>query len=304
MKNSNWRIALFIISSTTITTILISVYYPDYKLGIIASLIANALISMIEFRSTLSLEKDIGKTHIATAVERILILLKMHNSYFSNEKMLFTFDTLLKLREVAELRPHDVERFDDIIIDSIDKIKKEIGQPFRKLTGDDELYRSIKLKQAIQYANNYVYALTYDANNYLNRFWAGNFGREYVETNLQVAGRGVIIERVFIVDENVFTGQNMTDEEKEKREKLVDMSNNLRKGMPNCRVYWASKQRIPDKLKFTDTSLLVCDDHVGSESNGTSNGKYVDGYVSYGDRETVELLKERFLRLRRYTDDM
>lgn len=291
--------------ATIVLTVLIAMIFNSWQQGVIASLIVVAILLLVEFRGTLESERSKYNSNLTQATEKIVSLLRVHNRYFNDVGMFEMLNNIIRLRETAQKRKHDLARFDDIISRAIEKAEKEIGKAVRIPTGDDELDRSIRLKEAINYAEKYVYALTYDENDYLNRFWNGNFGREYIESNLSAAEKGVDIERIFVVNKSIIIGDSLNNTDSQKRERLIEMSKNLEIGSPRCRVFWAAKEDLPDSLKRSNTSFLVSDDYVGSESNGTSQGENVVGYVSYGERsEVIEPLKDRFKRLRRYTEDI
>ena len=308
MKKIRGRIGLVATLSTVssiATTVIFAFVFKSLQQGIIASLIVIAILLIVELRSVLEIDRLDSRSNLLHATDKIVTLLRVHNDYFHDVGMFEMLNTIVKLREVAQKRHHDLFRFDRIISYAIERAEQEIGQVFKITTGDDELDRSIRIKDAIIHSEKYVYALTYDENNYLNRFWAGNFGREYIESNLQASKRGVEIQRIFIVDKKIIDGKNLSSEESHKRERLINLSKALEKAKPRCRIFWVSKEDIPDKLKCTNTSFLVCDDYIGSESNGCSEGANVIGYVSYGDRlHVVNPLKDRFERLRRYTENI
>ena len=79
------------------------------------------------------------------------------------------------------------------------------------------------------------------------------------------------------------------------REKLEDIVRNHPKlSSSNMEIRIICKDQLPSSWEGCDTSFLVCDDCIASESCGLSNNRNIQGYVAYNDRDIVEMLKKRF----------
>lgn len=302
-KAQRKKISQFSVVSFTIAiliTILSEIIFDDLKSGILAGFVVVGVGATIELKEVIESHKLASDD----AIERVVTLLNLHNDYFNEVHLFEMLNMIVSIRRLAGNKRLDLQRFDRIIANALDKAKAEIGSAFRLHTGDDELERIIRLKDAVTYAEDYVYALTYDDNDYLNKFWTGVFGQEYIDSNLEASERGVDVKRVFVVDQKIIDNENLDLESSRKRQRLLAVSTAL-KNCKSCKVYWVGKERLPDTLKESNTSFLICDDHIGSESNGAFNSRQVAGYVSYGDkRNVIEPLKDRFERLRRYAEEM
>jgi hypothetical protein len=291
-KAAYYYVALLVVNIVGI--ILIAAYFT-LRLGVIAALIIAALTLLIEVRLNVVESSKAVSDSSKEIATRVVSLLTIHNDYFNDNWLQGLLDNIVNLRKIAEGQAHDLRRFEKIMINALDDAKREMGRAFRINTDDDELERILRLKDSVDGAKDYVYALTYDARDYFDKFWDKVFGLEYVRSNVETAGRGVKIKRIFVVGKKVLNGADTA-----KLGRLKKMANDLVRAGKNMEIYFAAIEDLPKSLIGSDTSFLVVDGYVGSESDGISEGKSISGYVAYGDASVVNSLIDRFNKILPY----
>jgi hypothetical protein len=307
-------------------TFLSEAIFDDLKSGVLIGLLTLLVTSAFEIKESIRLHSneiqasansnrdevieavESHKYESSSAAEKIVTLLRVHNEYFLEIGLFEMLNTIIDIRKIAQQRRHDLVRFNEIITSAIEKAKSEIGREFSINTKDDELNRIVRLNEIVSTSEQYIYAVTYDEDDYLNNFWNAVFGREYIDSNLDAISREVKVERIFVIDEKIINGENLSSRDQGTRKKLLTVSKALQpeefQRDEKCKVYWVSKESLPNALKEYSTSFLVSDDLICSESNGVYQGEEVSGYVSYGDRSRVVPLKERFERMRQYAEEI
>lgn len=297
MKKKPFLTGLFIFLFTLITIFLSEIIFDEWRQAIIAGLLVGILTTLFEIRLAIHTTGETTVNSTREYNERLYDYLDIRNVYSEDDWLLGMLKKIIELRQVSEQQRHDLRRFQGIIAQALDKARREVGTPYLVSTGDNELQRIILLNDAVIMSNNYIYAVSFDVNGYLERFWnAEVFSKQYNASNFEAARRGVNIERIFITEKRVVDG---ADREKHKR--LMGHLRVQRRASRNIRVYLAAIEDLPESMRDSNTSFLVSDDYVGSESNGISNGKKIQGYVSYSDLEgVVEPLKKRFENLKLY----
>lgn len=319
------------------STIIFALLFDEWKQGVIAGLSIASICAIIELRillesntkkidaaiknssgqildilrnnqlEILESEQDLSASIVDLVnnhSDRLAELIKLNNQYFHEDELFTMLERIVEARKLAIKRTDNTLAFHKIIYNAIDQIERELINGFRVETGEDEWERSKQLKEIVSGAKLYVYALTFDSNEYLNDFWAKVFAKEYVETNLEAARRGVKVERIFIVDSKIISGDKLSAEEQVTRERLIEISKSLSASNNQSKVYWVSKQSLPDELKQTNTSFLVSDDLNASESNGMDRNKIISSYVVYRKPDIVDNLKKRFFSLRAYAKEI
>lgn len=289
-------IGLFIFLFTVITIFLAEIVFDELRQAIIAGLLVGILAALFEVRLAI---QDTGRSTIESTreySERLVNYLDLRNVYTENDWLLKYLQGVIELKQVAEQQVHDLARFQSIISQALEDARREVGTPYSEPTGDNEMRRIILLNEAVISSKEYVWAVSFDAYGYMERFWnADVFSKEYNASNIEAAKRGVKIERIFVVEKKAGAAGD-----KEKWKKLLNHIRVQKRGSRNITVYVASIEDLPGSLKESNTSFLVSDDRVGSESSGMSNGTEIDGYVSYGDKAVIDTLKQRFNDLRAY----
>lgn len=229
MKRKPLTIGLLIFLFTIVTTYLSSLLFNDVRQSIIAGLLVGVLATLFEIR--LAIESSSEKTvkSAKELSERLLESLNIQQTYTANEWLREILKRIVDLKQVAEQQIHDLARFQGIITQALDKARREVGTSFRIDTGDDELERIMRLKDIVANAKEYIYAVTFDVDDYLNKFWAKVFGSEYVKSNLEAARRGVEIERIFVVEKKIISGKQLNDIDKEKHDKLMSLVKALKR---------------------------------------------------------------------------
>lgn len=293
-------IAVSIFLFSIIITFLVDIIFQDLRQSIVVGLIVLILSTLFEFRLAVEASNKGAATTLNQATDRLVSLLKIHNSYFSDNSLLTILEDIVSLRQVAGKQVHDLVRFEKIITNALEEAKRELGNDYRIDTKDNELDRIARLKTTVDKADKYIYAVTYDVDDYLNKFWSKIFKDGYVKSNIDAVQRGTSVERIFIVEKKIIENKGLSSEEQQKHDNLLTLVKSLKRG--RCKVFISAIEDLPESLKQTNTSFLVCDDYVGSESNGVTLGKLTSGYVSYGNsKKVVDLLKDRFSKLKQYS---
>jgi len=297
MKQKSLLTGLFIFLFTLLTIFLSEIIFDEWRQAIIAGLLVGILATLFEIRVAIQSTGETTVNSTKEYSERLLSYLNLRNVYSENDWLLGILQKIVELKQVSEQQLHDLTRFQGIITQALERARSEIGTPYRVTTGDNELQRIILLNEAVLMAKEYIYAVSFDAYGYLERFWSAEvFSKQYNASNIEAAKRGAQIERIFIVEKKVMDGSD-----KEKKKRLMSQLRLQRRASRNIHVYVAIIEDLPESLKGSNTSFIVSDDYVGSESNGISDGKPIQGYVSYSDREgVIEPLKQRFTNLKLY----
>lgn len=289
-----------------IGTIIFPFIFKDLKQGIIAGLVTTLICLIFELRILLESIGQEKSTKIFDLVnnnsEKLAELIKVNNEFFYEDELFEILNKIVETRKLAISKANNTLAFKRIIFSAIEQIEKELINGFSIETGDDEWKRNNLLIEIINTAKSYIYALTFDDNQYFKDFWEYRvFTKEYIETNIEAAKRGVRIERIFIVDQKIISGNNLSPNEQSKREHLLKISEDLTTSNSLCKVYWVSKESLPDDMKQSNTSFLVSDDSNASESNGICKGNRIVSYVVYRKPEVVEHLTKRFFSLKNYS---
>lgn len=294
-KSYKYLLSLTLFLGTTFLSVL---FTKDISQSLVFGLLVGIVSALFEMHF-LVVSNSSQMKHLADeANQRFMGLLRIDKEFYEDEWLHRKLKELVKLRmDTGGTRMHVRRQIEEEINKSVEQAGKMVMGSFRiPFNENDELERMRRLKMATEDAQEYVFAVTYDARGYIDKFWSGEFYREYLHVNAKATStKGeVTIKRVFIVDRTTISGSNQ-----EKREKLEDiMRNHAKLSSPNMETRIICKDQLPSSWTGCDTSFLVCDDCVASESYGLSNHKDIHGYVAYNDREAVEMLKRRFEELR------
>jgi hypothetical protein len=149
----------------------------------------------------------------------------------------------------------------------------------------------IRLKRTVEDAQKYVYAVTFDGGSYLEDFWTGEFSDEYVTANSDMTKRQPgIIRRAFVIDKTTVMDVNGS------KNRILREIITKHRGS-NIRIHMIFKDNVPGTWKGHDTSFLLCDDFVVSESYSLSDGGSRPGYVAVNDEAALLRLKKLFFDL-------
>ncbi len=284
---------LVVISFGIIATYVTELIFDDLKSAVIAGLVVSLYALLFELRLAIQSAREDMRNDVTLSSERLSAILAIQKDVYDNEWLRKTLGLIIELRKFSENQSHDLRRVEDIISEAIRRAREQIGTPHKIVTGRDELDRIYRLNNCLQEATRYVRAVTFDARDYLNEFWSAAFLNEYVESNAEAIKRGVIIERIFIVDQQVISDVNNP-----KHKKLKELLRRLKRCGNAMHLFTLAIQDIPEECSNSDNSFLVADDHVTSESSGKSDGVSIEGYVCYGDKDNVRPLLNRFEVLR------
>lgn len=313
-------VALAIAAAGVLTTFVTEFISNDWLLAGMAGVLVSALFSIVELRYTVS-EKAESLARLAEkladstvnairssaeansvltqqSTDRIIKYFGLADAFAPKDWFADALTELIALKRSAEKKPFDRGRFQEMLKEMVVSTGRVIGRPVH-IEIPDEIVRIARLKEIVESSESYVYAVTYDARDYLRNFWSKLVVREYVQHNLALADRGVAIERIFVV-----TPETLTGIDREKSEKLHEIIEAfVTANRPNIITRVISIEQLPESHKTWDTSFLISDDYAASESDGMKHGAQVRAYISFGDDEAVlKPLKDRFAGLRYYAD--
>ncbi|MEM8720380.1 MAG: hypothetical protein AAGE84_13930 [Cyanobacteria bacterium P01_G01_bin.39] len=297
-------------------TLLFSIVFRNFWLqGLVVGLILTTAFLVIDLKITANKNKlylksiihekrGTIKSHIDESNYKIFRFLRIEIEYFHNKELFDIFNKIISLYKEAQFYNYNLSTYCFIINHKINEVQKTFYNGVMAFTIDDEHKRASILEDIILKSSKYVYAVTFDENEYLDTFWSGLFPDKYVKSNLEKAKTGVPIERIFVVDERIINNNNLSNIEVNKRNNLIEICKKLNQET-NCSAYWIAKESLPEELLKTNTSFLVCDDINASESHGMKEGQKIDGYVYQGSKEDmfariIRPLKNRFFQIKKH----
>lgn len=249
-------------------------------------IIAAILIGIFTQVSQLFISINRNKTHteltISMHIKKIVEMLKVHNDYFDNNWLFSVFNKIVNIIRLSENKPHDLHRVKEIIDNALMNSVKIIGEKYEINILSGEMERIVTLNEAVQRAQNYIFAITVDKNNYFENFWQ-DINKEYINLNVQAAKRGVKIERIFIMSSDSFNPKTI------KGKKFSQLAKNLKLGGKNMKIFRADIENFPNIDQLN--SLFICDDVMASEASKNENE---NGYVIYNDVTLVNKLMTQF----------
>ncbi len=287
-------VAFLIGAAGVIGTFVIERISHDWLQAGIAGVLISLVLAVIELRQALSDTAASSELLSKQSTERLIKHLRIADAYSHNDWFVEVLTAFLEIKQVAEQQSHDKERFKDTLTHALSRARSEIGTPVH-VEIPDEIDRIAKLKEILDGASKYVWAVTFDAHDYLNNFWSKLVVSEYVRTNVAIATRGVQVQRIFVVSQSTLSGGD-----RERNAKLREIVKALRStANERLKTYVVSIDRLSAQQREWDTSFLVCDDYAASESDGIRHQKPVSAYISFGEYDAViKPLRERFEGLR------
>lgn len=213
---------------------------------------------------------------------------------FSHDAWLYNkFKATVKLAKEANKNVFVRKAFEDEVDNFLENINKDLRISYfkRDFPKEREMYRMLRLKRTIESAGQYVYAVTLDGGSYIEEFWSGEFSDEYVMANIDTNSKSPAkIRRAFILDREIVNDASSY------RYQLVKkiISDHLRN---NIDIHVIFKDNLPASWSGHDTSFLLCDDFVVSESYTLSDEGKAPGYVALKDEIAILKLKKLFLDL-------
>ena len=294
-----------------IVSLFISLILKDYwKEAIITSFMFSMILQIIELKNKIldnkkALRKEFlllqanSKKHIDSISsdviyrnhndnKKALNLLRINLDFYEEEKLFKLLDKIISILNESD----DYKYYKNYLYSILDKKISEFREIIRDgdidYTIDNEDERAHHLQDIITVAEKSIKAVTYDENNYLDNFWQGYFKEKYISSNIEIANKKVKVTRIFVVNEKIIKGDdNLLDEnDRNKRNNLIEICKQLNNVNDCCEAFWVSKEQIQRRFPDnTNTSFLICDDFVVSESYGIVNGKSKDGYIKVADNE-------------------
>ena len=266
--------------------------FKNLDSALIAGLCVAALTMLYELRRFIATGNKHAEVTSSQAFNRLLSLLRIHNEFFQDDWLYQLLERIVRLRERSKQQPHGHDEFEEEIKNGLSHAEQIVVGEKLWYPREEEINRMARLKKAIDVARLSVFAVTYDANGYFDNFWRAIFGESYIASNQQAASRGVAIKRIFVVPQAL-----LDDKTSEKYRRLAAVVSELVAiKIPNMTVSIAAAEDVK-KHEPHDTSFLVSDDYVASESFTVIDGRDRDGYVCFGNEHAIRTLFARFNKL-------
>jgi hypothetical protein len=298
----NWHKNEFIISivTTIISSLLFSFIFKDGRLGLIAGLVLGF------YSFILSLFNNLEKNVLSSFGElqrdqREIIHLIGINDLHSNIWLQQVLRDVASIEQKANDLNHQIVK---------QYVKDEIGRNINDLhttfhTGtkkyyegwDHETERQIWLRNIIQGSKLYVKAVTSYDPIYWKNFWGRpNFSQEYVHANISAAERGVKVERIFILSDEILNGSDKY---------LCSLIQSFVKPMldksANLKTLFASSSQIPPSHSNYKTSNFLFSDNafVGFLDKFSEEDKS-SGFIAILDQKELQKCDLIYQTLKRY----
>lgn len=284
------RTIVLLLAVSVLVTIGTELIFKALEPAVLAGLIVLVLGSLYEVRSQILQTAEATQARSDKTLERLITYLRVERAYSPDDWLVLLMEEMLSLKMMAKDKPWELDRMRALLEQAIDTAKRDSGHPYTLVVAH-EFDRALHMKRAIEHAKERVRAVSFDAGDYIDRFWADMFSEAYVRSNVEAAARGVKIDRVFVVADDV-----LTTKERQKTAKLRALLKQLA-GVPNITQKVLAIERVPEPLRTTTTSLLTVDDVFASESEGIVDGARVQLYALYGDKDLVRRLNDRFAQL-------
>ena len=306
-KHSNYIIVIMVgIISNFVSAIFMKNTYQSIIVGLLFCIISI----LVDFRETIHKNTEVTNNNkellhsIKQLVENLLDYSNIKRSYLKDNWLNQVLKEIIKFTEITKQKSYSIINFKNTINEALKYIEREINEPYRSPKDFKEFERISKLNEIFKEATEYIYAVTFDTdkNNYFNQFWTDVFSEEYIQSNLAASKRGVKIERIFVIEKKFINrrGLNSSDD-KNKFKKIQKTIRDLEVG-ENITIYKIALEDLPADLTDSNTSFLICDDCMVSESEGLSNGIEIPRYLYCGEdieiKNVIERLKARFKSLK------
>jgi hypothetical protein len=209
-------------------------------------------------------------------------------------------DELCRMRNESLKHPHVDEAIELTIENTFAELNAAIHSPsFHKIyTRLDEWGRMERLLDIVAKARTYIHAVTLDSGDYIPKFWTGRYADKYWKTNEDAVNkRKVKVARIFVVDRDVI------DNEQNEKRRLLTPTLQAHQKLGALRVQVVAKDKLPEVWIGHDTSFLVCDGVIASESYTLSAPDAKPGYVILNDRDAVAKLVRLFDALQLAPDE-
>ena len=171
----------------------------------------------------------------STAYDKVINIIKIDNSFHHDNN--WSYQTLAR---IASINGNN-NRSDPIYMTLVEKnigdgIKKaeELLQSGCKIDCpglSGEFTRQKWLYKFVSCSQNYVKAVTSFDTDYWENFWENKWADKYIQTNVNVAKKGVSIHRIFILPNKVLLGKD--DELCAKIAKIINSMLNLHQNLKN-----------------------------------------------------------------------
>lgn len=308
----NYIIEIIILISTVISVFYYKSMFTEWNISVLASILQFITLSIVKILINIKQIPSSLDTSLKESARTILELTSIPFDFYQDKNLFQILKLLAEMRNLANIENYSLEEFDKKLYKEIRDMKLKIEDEYIE-SFEAEQYRIIDLAKNIKNSKKYVYALTYDENNYLRTFWSDIVIDNYVSVNTTASDvNKVSIIRIFLQKDNIikdiidpnFKQNQLSTDEKERKQKLIDVTINLLRECKNCEVYWLSEDYLDTNLlNKTNTSFLVCDEIYASESQvlcgkGSHFGFELNISNSLGYKTTrsdiIKKLTERF----------
>ena len=274
--------------------------FKEYLQSLLASLLLSIVIALLDMKHAVEQGHQQGREFTKSQAEVLMKHFEIHQTCSKDEWLIKVLQDFIYLKQRVERRNHDLLKVQEILDESLIEAGKVIGNP-DFISTQHEIDRMLKLDQTVRGAEPRIYAVTIDIDNYLENFWNEFFDEKYILSNVDAVNRGVEVSRIFIIEASLLAVMEGRSEETllvNKANKLKKLIKELQRAGAKMETRIATIEELSDSLAISNTSFLLCDNYMVSESNGISFGQQIGGYVSYYDPKRLDPLVERFGLLR------
>jgi hypothetical protein len=300
-----WLKSEFILSIviTVITSILFNAIFKDWRLGVIAGLVLGLYSFMLSLYNNLEKKIHTSSDKLLNNQRETIDLLEI-NDLHSNAWLKQVLKRVASIESYTRSKNHDV--LGKFIKQELAKNLKDLestfytGQKLYYNGWDSETERQIWLKDIIQGSNCYVKAVTSYDPIYWQNFWGRtNFSKEYFHANISAAERGVNVERIFILSDDILNGHDTTLCSLVKSF-VVPMLNKS----TNLKTLFVSTSQIPQfHNNYKTSNFLLSDDIFVGFSENFSEGDQSSGFISILDTKELQKCFTIYRTLIRYAEN-
>jgi hypothetical protein len=301
-KLRNWHRNEFIISivTTLISSLLFSFIFKDGRLGLIAGLVLGFYSFILSLFNNLE-ENVLSSFGELQRDQREIIHLIGINDLHSNIWLQQVLKDVASIEHKSNCLNHEI--VNQYIKDEIGRNLNDLHSIFHTGTKkyyegwDHETERQIWLRNIIQGSKLYVKAVTSYDPIYWKNFWERpNFSQEYVYANISAAERGVKVERIFILSDEILNGSDtyLCSLIRSFVKPMLNKSANLQT------LFVSSSQIPPSHSNYKTSNFLFSDDAFVGFSEKFSEEDKSSGFIAILDRKEIQKCALMYQTLTRY----
>lgn len=258
-----------------------------------ATQVITAFVLQADLAAEMRKEIENVQQNSESARERLLEALKVDRMLYVEPWLSEKMQRMVKLLGEADQNIHLLHAFKE----AIDLHMTNTAMALRtckfsyNFPKETESHRQSRMKEIIERAQDYVYAVTFDGGEYIQELWLGELSDDYLSANISVQKREAELRRAFVLDEEVLKDSNSPKCVALKKAVNAHIKNNIK-------FFVVFKNNLPSQWNGHDTSFLVCDDYIVSESYTLSDDGKTHGHETVTDPANRDPNTNRALKLK------